>query len=226
MKNVMIGIGLTLITVVVILILFTIYGQNTRQNEVEEALAVAVEQTLDNLKISKNYEVDDKDEFVADLMQNLVLAIESDSELEVNVLSVDTEKGLLDVEVVEKFKQPNGSTGEANYRKTVILEEFHRKEPNYYFVKFEYAKTEEAYKDGNFMNYKVFSISEGSNVIFPEKAPSQKAKNEGETRTFKGWSLTKPSSGNEYSPEIVSLTMEDGSKMTVTNELVFYAVFE
>lgn len=229
MKNVIISIGLVLITIITTLILLTVYGQNTRQNELDDALSSSVEQSLDNLKISKTYTINDTDEFIADFMQNLVVQIESDSELEVNVLSVDTEKGLLDVEVVETFRQPNGTKGTVSCRKTVILEEYRQKEPVYYFVKF---KTIDFKEDGGsvkfvknddgefaFNDYKTFSICEGSQVIFPETPPVMKG------YTFKGWSLTAPTDDNDFSPEIVDLTTEEGT-MTVTNELVFYAVFK
>ena len=57
MKNVIISIGLVMMMIITILILYTIYGQNTRQNEVEEALSAAVEQTLENMKIDKSYDI-------------------------------------------------------------------------------------------------------------------------------------------------------------------------
>ncbi len=226
MKNVIISIGLIIMMLISVLILFTVYGQNTRQNEIDEALSVAVEQTLENYKIDNNYVIKDEKQFKADLVQNLIIAIESDSELTVNILSLDMEKGLLDVEAIEKFSQPNGSTGTVSSRKTVILEEYRQKEPSYYFIEFLYAKSESEYKSGEFTTYKKFSICEGSKIIYPSIDPTQKAKNADDTRTFMGWSLTKPSSENNYSPEIVSFEDAGGNYLTVSGEMVFYAVFE
>lgn len=217
MKNVIIGIGLTLMLCVSILILYTVYGHNTRQNEVEEALTVAVEQSLENMKIDKKYDVKDKDEFIADFTQNLLLLVESDSEVEINILSIDIDKGLFDVEVIMTYNQPNGTTGYASCRKTVILEEYRPKEPVYCFIKF---LTEKENRSGNFEDYKTFAICEGSHVIFPQTTPEQ------EGHTFKGWSLTKPSAENSYSPDLVTNTNEEGEQMLVSNELTFYAVFD
>ena len=235
MKNVIISIGLVMMTIITILILYTVYGQNTRQNEVEEALSVAVEQTLENMKIDKSYDVNSTEEFIADFNQNLILSIESDSVLEVNILTVDIEKGLFDVEVVETFKQPNGSKATASCRKTIILEEYKNFAPAYYIVDF---LAEKEYRSGEFSNFKSFSICENSEVIVPLVFPVQAGRN------FIGWSLDKPTADNNYSPEcqfIVS-TDDDGNKimtpndgivgagtygqMVVTSSLVFYAVFE
>lgn len=235
MKNVIISMGLVMMTIITILILYTVYGQNTRQNEVEEALSVAVEQTLENMKIDKSYDVNSTEEFIADFNQNLILSIESDSVLEVNILTVDIEKGLFDVEVVETFKQPNGSKGTASCRKTIILEEYKSYAPAYYSIEF---LTEKEHQTGEFSNFKTFSICENSHVIVPVAFPVQKGHN------FIGWSLDKPTAENSYSPEcqFVVSTDGDGNKvivpsdsvdgvgadgqMVVTGSLVFYAVFE
>ncbi len=235
MKNVIISIGLVMMMIITILILYTIYGQNTRQNEVEETLSVAVEQTLENMKIDKSYDVNSTEEFIADFNQNLILSIESDSELEVNILSVDIDKGLFDVEVIETFKQPNGSVGHASCRKTIILEEYRSYAPSYYSVEF---LSEKENRSGEFSNFKTFSICENSNVIVPMTLPAQKG------HSFKGWSLQKPSAANGYSPTCQFVVSTDGSgnktvvpsvgvdgigedgQMIVTGSLVFYAVFD
>lgn len=234
MKNVIISMGLVMMMIITILILYTIYGQNTRQNEVEDALSVAVEQTLENMKIDKSYDVNSTEEFIADFNQNLILSIESDSVLEVNILAVDIDKGLLDVEVVETFKQPNGSKGTASCRKTIILEEYKSYAPSYYSVEF---LAEKENNSGEFSNFKTFSICENSRVIVPLVFPKQEGHN------FVGWSLNKPTADNGYSPECQFIVAtEDGStvikpsedvdsvgedgQMVVTGSLVFYAVFE
>ena len=234
MKNVIISMGLVMMMIITILILYTIYGQNTRQNEVEETLSVAVEQTLENMKIDKSYDINSTEEFIADFNQNLILSIESDSVLEVNILTVDIEKGLFDVEVVETFVQPNGSKGTASCRKTIILEEYKSVAPAYYSVDF---LAEKEYRSGEFSAFKTFSICENSHVIVPLVFPKQQG------HTFVGWSLDKPTADNDFSPECqFVVSTDDGNtviipnegvdgvgadgKMVVTGSLVFYAVFK
>lgn len=213
MKNVIIAVGLVLILILSAFISLTVYSHNTRQNEVEEALTVAVEQSLKNLKIDKQYAINNQEEFIADFTQRLILGIDSESTITVNILAVDIEKGLLDVEVIEEYNQLNGTVGTASYRKTVILDTVVADTTEYHTVTF---MKETGYASGIFDKYKVFTLSDGSNVIFPGAAPTIAE------HGFKGWSLSMPSAENEYSPDLVDTSAE----LKVDKDLVFYAVFQ
>ncbi len=59
----------------------------------------------------KPYSVNSNDELVADFMEALLVQINSDSTVVVNVLDVDYQKGLLSVEVIEKYKPPYWNRG-------------------------------------------------------------------------------------------------------------------
>ena len=209
MKNMIIAFGLVIVIVLSALVSLTVYSYNARQNEVEEALTVAVEQALKDLVIDQETVSEDPNEFVADFVQWLVLGIDSDSEITVNILAMDLEKGLLDVEVIERFQQVNGSIGTASYRKTVILDQIPIKQKETHSVKF---MVEDGYSSGSFKSYKEFTLTEGANVIFPGANPSM------EGYAFVGWSLTQPSAENNYSPNIISAA-------EVSGDMVFYAVF-
>ncbi|MEE1504732.1 MAG: hypothetical protein UGF89_10880 [Acutalibacteraceae bacterium] len=230
MKNAILGLGIAVMSIITIMILFTVYGQNTRQNELEDSLSMAVEQTIENLKIDKHYDIANKDELIADLNQNLILSLESDSEVEVRVLAVDYEKGLIDVEVIETYKQPNKTTGKAVCRKTIVVDEKRDNAPTYHFVTF-YAPN----KDGVFTEYFKYSAASGSDVITPQGTPKLKG------YTLKGWSSITPEENEKYedyvgrSPEFDFEYDEDGScnsiagegtKLIVSSEMKFYAVFE
>ena len=226
MKNVIIALGVGLMSVLTILILFTVYGQNTRQNELEDTVSAAVEQTLKNYKISKHYDVKDVNELIADLNQNLILSVESDSELEVRVLAVDTEKGLIDIEVTEDYVQPNKTRGKAVCRKTIVVDEYAEPIPTYCFVTF-FNQDE----DGNFKEYVKYSIGTGSDVVCPTKVPECKGK------TFKGWSLEKPENGKPVSCTYIyeggtyklvdAVTGENSdTKLIVSSDTQFYAVYQ
>ena len=136
--------------------------------------------------------------------------MDSESEITVNVLAVDTKKGLLDVEVTEKYTQLDGSTGNASYRKTVILDTVSAEAPKHHKVTF---MVESGYASGIFEKYKEFTISHGSNVIFPGAVPTM------DGYSFKHWSPFPPSAENRL-PEA------SASTVTVESELTFYAVFE
>ncbi len=215
MKNIIISIVLIVLTIITALTLFTLYSQNTRENELDESLSIAVEQSLDNLKINKSYDVNNTEEFIADFLENLLVLIESDSEIKVEVLSVDIDKGLLDVNVVETFKQPNGSTRTASCRKTIIMDEYVKAAPVYYSVQF---LTNDKENSENFVAFKEYSIYNGSKIIVPTATPKR------EGYTFEGWSDTKPSTANSFSPEIVNA--DELQNKVVENNLVYYAVFK
>lgn len=212
MKNVIIASGLVLIIILTAVISLTVYSHNTRQNEVEEALAVAVEQALENLKISPEYPVQNEKEFLADFVQRLVLGLNSDSDITVNILAVDYEKGLLDVEVVETYQQLIGKRGTASYRKTVILDEIYADVAELHTVTFWMEKADGS---GEFEKYKTFTITHGCSVIFPGADPVL------DGFVFDGWSSSQPAASNGYSPELVN----EDVPIEVTGDMEFYAVF-
>lgn len=216
MKNAIIASVLILMLIITSLILFTIYNENTRQNELEDSLSIAVEQSLENLKLNKSYSINNTDEFVADFLENLLVSIESDSDVTVEILSVDIEKGLLDVNVIETYKQPNGSVKSISCRKTVIMEEYVEPAPTYYTVEF---MTNVEGNMVDFVAYKTFTICEGNPVIVPGAKPPL------EGYTFVGWSTEKPSADNGFAPETIVVDDVDG-KLMVDKDLVYYAVFE
>lgn len=216
MKTAIVSCVLAFLIIISSLILLTIYEQNTRQNELEDSLSVAIEQSLENLKTKQNYSIANTDEFIADFVQNLIVAIESDSDIKIEILNVDFEKGLLDVNVVETFVQPNGSKNTVSCRKTVILEEYMGMSAQYFMVKF---LTPQEVPGGEFIEFKTYSISSGSLMIIPSTSPLQ------EGYSFVGWSQTKPDESNDFSPETISIDDVDG-KLEVTENLVFYAVFK
>lgn len=209
MKNVIIASGLVLILIFTAVISLTIFSRNPRQNEPEEALSRAVEQSLESLMVDKQYSIANAEEFVAEFTQRLVLGVDSKSTITVNVLAVDIEKGLLDVEVVERYPQPNGSTGEVRCRRTAILDVVYEEPVSFRTIQF---LTQDGFASGDFKTYKVFTVANGSNVIFPGTSPTLSG------RTFKGWSLEAPSEENK-SPATTSAMVAD-------KDLVFYAVFE
>lgn len=57
-------------------------------------------------------------------LQSLVSQIESESELTVNILEMDMEKGILSVEAILTFKHPIGTDGAVSAQRTIVLEEY------------------------------------------------------------------------------------------------------
>lgn len=96
--------------------------ESTRKDELEMAVASALQQTVECSKPSNNKEISSDKEMMAMFMKNFFLNINSDSEIEISFMGVDYEKGLLDVEVKETYVEVTGKEKEISVRKTAIYE--------------------------------------------------------------------------------------------------------
>lgn len=124
MKSVFLGFGITICSIISIVIVMTLCGTNMRQNELNRAVDSAIKDTVENQFDDTTYSVNSNDEFVADFMEALLVQINSDCSVVVNVLDVDYQKGLLSVEVIEKYIHPIGTEGEVSVKRTVIMEQY------------------------------------------------------------------------------------------------------
>ena len=124
MKNVFLGFGITISAIISIVIVMTLCGTNMRQNELNRAVDSALQDTVENQFDSKTYSVSSNDEFIADFMEALLVQINSECSIIVNVLDVDYQKGLLSVEIIEKYKHPIGTEGQVSVKRTVIMEQY------------------------------------------------------------------------------------------------------
>lgn len=124
MKNVFLGFGITICAIISIVIVMTLCGTNMRQNELNRAVDSAVKDTVENQFDNKTYSLSSNDEFSADFIEALLVQINSDCSVKVNVLDVDYQKGLLSVEVIEKYKHPIGTDGQVSVKRTVIMEQY------------------------------------------------------------------------------------------------------
>lgn len=162
MKHTIYGISLAVITMLVVAIVLGISGRNVRKNEMETSLNTAVEQSLEQLRNEKGYEIGSYQELIADFNQVLLLQMESDSDIQVNILTADVEKGILDVEITETYRNILGKEEQAVCRKSVVLEEYSEKKV-YHMVTF--------LVDGEV--YARYSIYEGGKLVQPKKMPEK-----------------------------------------------------
>ena len=101
--------------------LFTINNYYTRKNEVEKSLTYSIEKAAKKIKLEKNNGELNQQAVEGEFLQNLIVEIDSDSNIQVNILSCDVNKGILDVDVIETYKW-FGLDKKVNIRRTVILE--------------------------------------------------------------------------------------------------------
>lgn len=140
MKNAVIGFCSIIILLLAGLAISTVEGRTMRQNELESTVSSVMEQSMEVLTISKDYDINNQKEFVADFIQNALVRMSSKSEYEVEVFSVDTEKGILDAKVTQTYSQLF-VPGKVSVRKTVVLDDYTNDSNTYYSVTFK--------KDGN-----------------------------------------------------------------------------
>ncbi len=169
MKHMIYGIALLVVTIMVIAGALIVSGRDVRENETDKALNTAVEQTLDQLKKYGSYEIGNEQELIADFQQSLLMHISSDAGIQVKILTANTKKGVLDVEITETYKTVNDKVKQAVCRKTVILEEYSEKR-GYCTAEFLIAGTV----------YEKYSLYKGSRIVIP-KEPSKRGS------VFRGW---------------------------------------
>jgi len=124
MKSVFLGFGITICSIISIVIVMTLCGTNMRQNELNDSVDSALKNTVENQFDDMTYSVNSNDELVADFMEALLVQINSDSTIVINVLDVDYQKGLLSVEVIEKYKHPIGTEGQVSVKRTAIMDQY------------------------------------------------------------------------------------------------------
>ena len=119
MKNVVTGIMMSIILALITIIILTTDDRIIRINEVNTALADALDESINVLDIDK-YSITDTDELIADVTQGLLVQLESDAEVTVNFMDADKDKGIVTVEAVENFRKASGSAGQTAATRTII----------------------------------------------------------------------------------------------------------
>ena len=120
------GIMTLIISVCLILVIISMVIINNsinRKNEVEESLSIAIDQTMHKLAFDKKYAVGEEDKLIADLLQSIIVNTNSDGDIQVDILKIDIEEGLLDIEVTQTYKI-TGKEKKISIRRTMILDEY------------------------------------------------------------------------------------------------------
>lgn len=190
------------IVLIILCILFGAYGMlgvmvtggtMERNMELDDNLSSVVEQTVDVLFAEKKYGINDRNEFLADLVADLSEVLDSDCDITVDVGKEDTDRGILAIRVLAEFEHPDGKAGKAECARTVIFDQYEEEGIRTYTVRF-YFDAEECYK--------TYQVGEGNTISAPENPVSERG-------TFSGW---KDSSGHEAD-----------FSLPVTQDLIYYA---
>lgn len=174
MKNVVLGIVAGCMMILSLTLVLTLYGRNVRRTELEESLRVAMEQTM---KQDQNEIFTRDQEMVSDFMQNLLIQMNSISDLQIKILCADARKGFLSVEVTQSYQHPFQKKGEISVRRSILIDEKKQeKKPSVYRFRF-YIRDEMGKEE----LYKEYQLQEGE-ALWEPIAPTRKGKR------FCGWS--------------------------------------
>ena len=142
MKNFIIGFFMVLFVVLCGVAIGTSDSKTLRKNEIDNSFGKAMKETLETLKcqdpaykINTGSDNTDNKEAIADMIQNFLIQMDSDSDYEITIYTADVDKGLLDASVTASYKQLFGK-GKITVRKTVVLDEYKDLSTVYYNVTF------------------------------------------------------------------------------------------
>lgn len=121
MKTAIVGFILIIMSVYSLGINISISEKDIRQDEIELSTDNAIRQTIKNAKIKEMYQIKDEDEMMADFNRTLLTQINSDSEITVKVYGINYQEGMMNIEVISKFKYFNGVEDEVSVRRTIIF---------------------------------------------------------------------------------------------------------
>ncbi len=113
--------ALYLMLLLTMLVMLDISFVRQRNTEMKDSLSNSMRTVLKGSNINVMYEMDENDMQV-ELIRNFAENINTDSDYQVQVLSVDKE-GLLDVKVISSYEHLNGTLDTDEFRKTMIVEE-------------------------------------------------------------------------------------------------------
>ena len=122
MKNIMYGVVIILMGIVILITILTTTGIMNRQTEIDNSLQQAVEESIEKCVTRKHYTLSDDKLFVADLIREMTNAVENDSDLSVDIMGVNKDKGYLAIRVTETYKTPLAQEKKSSYETVAYLE--------------------------------------------------------------------------------------------------------
>lgn len=138
MRHAVMGFFIVMMLVLTGASIYTAETKTMHKNELDSILGAALEESMEILTVNPVYSIGketDGKELAADFIQNMLIRTTSKSMFEIEILTADAQKGLLDVRVTEHFRQIWGK-GKVVSRKTVILDDVQKKEETFSRISF------------------------------------------------------------------------------------------
>lgn len=175
-KNVVIMLTCGMLGGLSLAIVMTICGSMNRRVEIQSNLSSAIEQTVEATVTDVAGAYDDN-LALAECMECIGLALDTDSEVTLSVYQADIKKGVLALGIRERFKHPNGTEGTAEWKRSVIYDTTEESQDTQYKVSFYLNKQDMLCEE---RTYKTYVLQEGNHILEPVSP-------EAEERTFAGW---------------------------------------
>lgn len=197
MKNIVLIITYFMIGVLTIGIVLSMLGRQNRSTEIKSNLSAVVEEAVENAMKTKKYDIADQNEFISDIAENVSSILDTKSDIIIDIMGVDQEKGILSLKVTEKFSYLNGKNGSVSCDRTVVFEKGKEDDDEQFTVKFYINSSDEK-------PYKTYIVQKGDDIRKPKDPVKVDS-------TFAGWK-----DGNE--------TMFEEGK-TADSDVNYYAVW-
>lgn len=197
MKNIVLILTYIMIGVLTIGIVLSMLGRQNRSTEIKSNLSAVVEEAVENAMKTKKYDIADQNEFISDIAENVSSILDTKSDIIIDIMGADQEKGILSLKVTEKFSYLNGKNGSVSCDRTVVFEKGKEDDDEQFTVKFYIDSSDEK-------PYKTYIVQKGDDIRKPKDPVKVDS-------TFAGWK-----DGNE--------TMFEAGK-TADSDVNYYAVW-
>lgn len=138
-------------------------GRMNHNVELQSNLSSVVEKTVGEAANGTGTAADDE-KMLAACVENLAVALDTDTEVTVEVMEADRKKGILAVRVKEKFMYPNGRTGNVQWERIAIRNQMEEETTEQYEVRFYESRAE---MTGKGAYYKSYTVQEGERILAP-----------------------------------------------------------
>lgn len=120
MKSMVINFGFFLMLFITSIAISSIARKQIIQEELNEAVSVSIRNTMEMWLDDKSINEED---LISNFLNVFEMNVNSKSTYNIYFYNVDTEDGLIDVEVEAKFRYLNNREGEVKVRKTMVYDE-------------------------------------------------------------------------------------------------------
>lgn len=125
MKKAIFSILTVLLILIFSLVCITIHGRQVRQNELNVALENSMDKAV-NVLLENDGKPASEEEWIEMFCLDLSMQIASASDLTINILDADFEKGLLRVEATLSYRNPIGTTSTVSSERMALVEQYVR----------------------------------------------------------------------------------------------------